>query len=120
MTPSARPDLLVVLVVGRRAGSPEREPGDPDEPAEFPPDVRRLSGYVLGAPAIPLMNLPRALVAIASRLPPAEVARTLPSILLHIVASRAGEALGYLTGREADLDFLHAHQFSFRSRTPAP
>lgn len=57
----------------------------------------RRAGYVLGAPAIPLMNLPRALRD----------------------AGRSMEAAAYLTGSGGDEEFLVAHEFSHRPETKA-
>lgn len=74
----------------------------------------RRAGYVLGAPVIPLVNLPRVLRDAAHTLQGAAIAAALPSIVLHVAAQGAGEALGYLTGRPRDEDFLAAHEFSHR------
>lgn len=79
----------------------------------------RLAGYVLGAPAIPLMNLPRALREASRSMPGARLAASLPSILLHLAAHGAGEAAAYLTGSDGDREFLVAHEFSHRPETGA-
>jgi hypothetical protein len=76
--------------------------------------VYRRAGYVLGAPAIPLVNLPRVLRDAAHTLRGVAIAASLPSIVLHVAAQGAGEALGYLTGRPRDGGFLSAHEFSHR------
>jgi hypothetical protein len=69
---------------------------------------------VLGAPAIPLMNLPRVLREAGRTASGARLAASLPSILLHVSAHGAGEAAGYLTGSDGDQEFLVAHEFSQR------
>lgn len=74
----------------------------------------RRAGYVLGAPAIPAVNLPRVLREASHTLPGAAIAVSLPSIVLHVAARGAGEALGYLTGRPRDEEFLASHEFSHR------
>ena len=74
----------------------------------------RRAGYVLGAPAIPLMNLPRVLREVARSTPTPQLAAALPSLLLHVSAHGAGEAAGYLTGSNGDQEFLIAHEFSQR------
>jgi hypothetical protein len=45
---------------------------------------------------------------------PGELAAALPSILLHLVAHGAGEAVGYLTRSDGDEGFLVDHEFSLR------
>lgn len=50
----------------------------------------RRAGYVLGAPAIPLMNLPRVLREVARSTPTPQLAAALPSLLLHVSAHGAG------------------------------
>ncbi|HET6361146.1 MAG TPA: glycosyltransferase [Gemmatimonadota bacterium] len=77
------------------------------------PGLRR-AGYVLGAPAIPLVNLPRVLREAAHTLPGAAMAASFPSLVLHVAAQGAGEAVGYLTRRPRDEEFLAAHEFSHR------
>ncbi|HYO47015.1 MAG TPA: glycosyltransferase [Gemmatimonadota bacterium] len=79
----------------------------------------RRAGYVLGAPAIPLMNLPRALRETGRSLPGAQLAASVPSILLHLAAHGAGEAAAYLTGSDGDREFLVTHEFSHRPETGA-
>lgn len=74
----------------------------------------RRAAYVLGAPAIPMVNLPRVLRQSAQTLRGAAIASSLPSIVLHVAAQGAGEALGYLTRRPRDEAFLAAHEFSPR------
>lgn len=74
----------------------------------------RRAGYVLGAPAIPVVNLPRVLREASYTLPGAAIAASLPAILLHVAAQGAGEAVGYLTGRPGDREFQAAHEFSHR------
>ncbi len=74
----------------------------------------RRAAYVLGAPVIPLVNLPRVLRKAAHALPGPAIAASFPSIALHVAAQGAGEALGYLTGRPRDEHFLAAHEFSHR------
>jgi len=74
----------------------------------------RRAGYALGAPAIPIVNLPRVLREASHTLHGAAIAASLPAILLHVAAQGAGEALGYLTGRPRDEEFLSAHEFSHR------
>ncbi|MGH7566168.1 MAG: glycosyltransferase [Gemmatimonadota bacterium] len=76
--------------------------------------VRR-AGYVLGAPAIPFMNLPRVLREASRTASVARLAASLPSMLLHVAAHGAGEAAGYLTGSDGDEAFLVNHEFSQRS-----
>jgi hypothetical protein len=73
----------------------------------------RRASYVAGAPAIPLVNLPRDLRH-ARRSAGAGLMASLPSLLLHVAARGAGEATGYLTGSEGDQEFLVAHEFSHR------
>lgn len=80
--------------------------------------VRR-AGYVLGAPAIPLMNLPRALRQAGRSMAALGLMAALPSILLHLSAHGVGEAAAYLTGREGDSEFLIAHEFSHRPEVGA-
>jgi len=75
----------------------------------------RRAGYVLGSPAIPLLNLPGALRNSARQMGAVGLAASLPSVGLHVAARAAGEAFGYLCGRAGDSDFLHAHEFSHRS-----
>jgi hypothetical protein len=77
------------------------------------PALRR-AAYLLCSPAIPAMNLPRVLRDAAHALPAGEALRSLPSIALHVTAHGAGKALGYLTRRFRDEDFLHAHEFAHR------
>lgn len=74
----------------------------------------RRAGYVLGAPAIPLVNLPRVLRQAAHTLEGAAIAASIPSIVLHVAVQGAGEAVGYLTRRPRDEAFLAAHEFSHR------
>jgi hypothetical protein len=74
----------------------------------------RRAAYLLGAPAFPLLNLPRALRESAHSASGTELATALPSILLHLVAHGAGEAMGYLTRSDGDQGFLAAHEFSLR------
>jgi hypothetical protein len=79
----------------------------------------RRACYVLGAPAFPLMNLPWVLRESVRSTPVREIVVSLPSILLHLTAHGAGEAVGYLTGTEGDTEFLAAHEFSHRPEATA-
>ena len=74
----------------------------------------RRAGYVLGSPAIPLVNLPRVLREAAHTLSGTAMAASFPAILLHVAVQGAGEAVGYATGRPRDEEFLAAHEFSHR------
>jgi hypothetical protein len=74
----------------------------------------RRAGYVVGAPAIPLLNLPRSLRDSARSLPPTSLAASIPSILLHVAARGAGEVAAYVTGTHGDEAFLASHEFSHR------
>lgn len=74
----------------------------------------RRAAYVAGAPAIPLVNLPRVLRESSRSAPAAELVPSLPSILLHVAVQGAGEAVGYLTGAGGDEEFLVGHEFSHR------
>lgn len=78
----------------------------------------RRAAYVAGAPAIPLVNLPRILRQATRSATAGELAAGLPSILLHTAVQGAGEAAGYLTGRAGDEEFLVAHEFSHRPDPP--
>ena len=80
----------------------------------------RRAGYVLGTPAIPLMNLPRVLREFHRTMAAPGLAAAFPSILLHLTAQGAGEAAAYLTGSEGDGEFLVAHEFSHRPELEAP
>jgi hypothetical protein len=75
----------------------------------------RRAGYLLGAPAFPLLNLPRLLRESVRSTSAGELAAALPWILLHLVAHGAGEATGYLTRSAGDQGFLIDHEFSLRS-----
>ena len=98
--------LRLMFGQGRVFGNHRGEPWSP---------LRR-AGYLLGAPAFPLLNLPRALREAARSVSTAELGAALPSILLHLVAHGAGEAAGYLTRSDGDEKFLAAHEFSLRSK----
>jgi hypothetical protein len=74
----------------------------------------RRAGYLLGAPAFPLLNLPRLLRESAHSTSAGELAAALPSILVHLVAHATGEAAGYLTRSAGDQSFLIDHEFSLR------
>lgn len=74
----------------------------------------RRAGYIVGAPVIPLMNLPRSLRDSARSIPPTALAASLPSILLHLAARGAGEVAAYITGRDGDEEFLASHELNHR------